>query len=235
MDFLLLVVDGVQQNSSEMVESQPAQALPARTYDSLLPKLAVSGPSWSTETGNEGHAEFNSTGQERNSSGEDIWEEEREEDLDADENGQQKGDVPLRWTENDNKPELREKNKQRFSSESGEQTEWKKFHPDNGQGKTQMKLPLKIQSSGSGDKSQSKHKVLHMFAKRKGRKSVQKTFILGSGIERESWKLKTAGYISLSNQNGEEVNVSDEMSSGSGKGVQEGSSLDAYSTGRRQE
>lgn len=77
----------------------PAPAPPPRVYDSLLPKLFLSGgPTWATGDGNKTtnrNPDFSThTNQE-------IWKEEKEEDEDLTESGQQKGVVPVRVNSND--------------------------------------------------------------------------------------------------------------------------------------
>ena len=77
----------------------PAPVPPPRAYDSLLPKLFLSGgPTWATGDGNKTtnrNPDFSAhTNQE-------IWKEEKEEDEDLTESGQQKGEVPVRVNSND--------------------------------------------------------------------------------------------------------------------------------------
>lgn len=81
----------------------PAPAPPPRPYDSLLPQLAVSGLTWN---GKRKKAEENQadgqTAQKTESSQDVIWKEEKEEDEDLDaENGQQKEEVPVIVSGND--------------------------------------------------------------------------------------------------------------------------------------
>jgi len=77
----------------------PAPLPPPRAYDSLLPKLFLSGgPTWATGNGSKtthGNPDFSTqTNQE-------IWKEQKEEDEDLTESSQQKGVVPVRVNSND--------------------------------------------------------------------------------------------------------------------------------------
>ena len=77
----------------------PAPLPPPRAYDSLLPKLFLSGgPTWAT--GNSSKTTHRSPGFSTQTNQE-IWKEEKEEDEDLTESGQQKGVVPVRVNSSD--------------------------------------------------------------------------------------------------------------------------------------
>lgn len=77
----------------------PAPLPPSRAYDSLLPKLFLSGgPTWATGNGSKTTHRNPDLSTQTNQK---IWKEEKEEDEDLTESGQQKGVVPIKVNSND--------------------------------------------------------------------------------------------------------------------------------------
>lgn len=95
MMFLLFSTDGNQPG--QMLHEPPAPAPPPSSYDSLLPQLAVSGLTWSDRNEKPEENQENKTAatQENKSGIEEVWKEEKDEDLDLDEKGHQKEEVPI--------------------------------------------------------------------------------------------------------------------------------------------
>ncbi|KAJ7390792.1 hypothetical protein OS493_022350 [Desmophyllum pertusum] len=81
----------------QMLHEPPAPAPPPSSYDSLLPQLAVSGLTWSDRNEKPEENQENKTAatQENKSGIEEVWKEEKDEDLDLDEKGHQKEEVPI--------------------------------------------------------------------------------------------------------------------------------------------
>lgn len=90
-------------NKQQQMNEPPAPAPPPRPYDSLLPQLAVSGLTWNGKTEKPEGDQVSEPMAQQNRSGADVvWKEEQEEDEDLDsETGQQKEEVPVIVSGND--------------------------------------------------------------------------------------------------------------------------------------
>ena len=130
-----------------------------RPYDSLLPQLVVGGLTWSGR---------NEKAQENKSTIEEVWKEEKEEDEDLDEGGQQKGNVPVIISGNDQGSGHRDLTTE-MSSSGNENIQEERNHDDETKASGHYMendyrdMEQNTALSGSGEKNESDNLHITMY------------------------------------------------------------------------